>query len=687
MRKVWKSSFVILILLISIASNNIVIKAFSDTASDYKTFFAEERFFADSPTIFSRKESEELFGKYNLIRGIELSDWENNGIEIEANKLYLVDGEERSVKKLFSDVSVIETNIYQLPYSVQQDGVYAIENESTLLKISKDGKNRKTIFKADNGKTIKDFLIAENIAWIFSNGVIYRAYLPDGTVEPVFVGIEEIGFCQFLSPISNYKIAWCEYAPEYWEISEREGFLRNKRPNESEIAKYDSFLIAHSNIPTFILRYCDLTTRKNSQADYYVSKDEDAKNTAWWKSSKNIQPQTYFYLGDINHDGTVTGADARLALRQSVAMEQLSEGAIAYADYDNDGAVTPADARMILRLSVLLESLIIRNQTNMEYEELAPSKKELQDKWLLSFSEGISYNDIKSDMKWLVEKIGTRNWWGSTQNDSADLIYEKLKSFGYKEKDCKIIKFSKGKISGKNVMAVIPTAVKNPKILLVTAHYDTVRNTGGAVDNASGSAALLQLAKRFKLANQDFGIELRFLFTAGEEQGYYGAYAYVNSLSDAEKARHIFTFNIDMAGKPNDLYSPGCKYYLTVCTEPVSTNSYKAPAAKKNIGSNAIDKTKSAFGNIGEDGYFSPVRAGKHDIVPFRKAGIKALTLSWRCISSERSNGSDYDLATPAIIHTSSDNLYYFDMTSLYKTTRLAAGAIARLLLPYVKSY
>ena len=61
--------------------------------------------------------------------------------------------------------------------------------------------------------------------------------------------------------------------------------------------------------------------------------------------------------GDVDGDGSVTSADARLALRASVKLETLSEDAAKAADADRDGKITSADARLILRASVKLETL------------------------------------------------------------------------------------------------------------------------------------------------------------------------------------------------------------------------------------------------------------------------------------------------------------------------------------------
>ncbi len=53
--------------------------------------------------------------------------------------------------------------------------------------------------------------------------------------------------------------------------------------------------------------------------------------------------------GDVNGDGNVNAADARLALRASAFLQELSDIEFNAADYNSDGKVTAADARLILR--------------------------------------------------------------------------------------------------------------------------------------------------------------------------------------------------------------------------------------------------------------------------------------------------------------------------------------------------
>ena len=79
---------------------------------------------------------------------------------------------------------------------------------------------------------------------------------------------------------------------------------------------------------------------------------------------KEILPAAEFTLGDADGDGSITSADARLALRASVglfedgaAVWDFSQGSRAFsaADCDGSGRIEAGDARTILRASVGLE--------------------------------------------------------------------------------------------------------------------------------------------------------------------------------------------------------------------------------------------------------------------------------------------------------------------------------------------
>nr|MCR5782914.1 dockerin type I repeat-containing protein [Clostridia bacterium] len=76
-----------------------------------------------------------------------------------------------------------------------------------------------------------------------------------------------------------------------------------------------------------------------------------------------------YSTGDVDGNGQVLADDARLALRASAKLENLSKQAKAAADVDGDGQVLADDARTILRVSAKLERF--REDSPVPYYEPA----------------------------------------------------------------------------------------------------------------------------------------------------------------------------------------------------------------------------------------------------------------------------------------------------------------------------
>lgn len=68
-----------------------------------------------------------------------------------------------------------------------------------------------------------------------------------------------------------------------------------------------------------------------------------------------IMAELRIMLGDVDGDGKVTAADARLVLRAAVGLEILTGDALKAADINKDGKITAADARLVLRKAVGLD--------------------------------------------------------------------------------------------------------------------------------------------------------------------------------------------------------------------------------------------------------------------------------------------------------------------------------------------
>ena len=61
--------------------------------------------------------------------------------------------------------------------------------------------------------------------------------------------------------------------------------------------------------------------------------------------------------GDLDRNGEITSADARLALRASVGLKDDVEITKKRGDTDGDGVITSSDARNILRAAVGLDDM------------------------------------------------------------------------------------------------------------------------------------------------------------------------------------------------------------------------------------------------------------------------------------------------------------------------------------------
>ena len=85
-------------------------------------------------------------------------------------------------------------------------------------------------------------------------------------------------------------------------------------------------------------------------------------------------------------------------------------------------------------------------------------------------------------------------------------------------------------------------------ILVIDAHLDAIYGAG-MLDNASGSATILDIAQQLK--NTDTRNKLRFIWFGGEELGLLGSDYYVNTLPADELAKIKFDLDADVTATPN----------------------------------------------------------------------------------------------------------------------------------------
>ncbi|HSQ77536.1 MAG TPA: M28 family peptidase [Nitrospirota bacterium] len=136
----------------------------------------------------------------------------------------------------------------------------------------------------------------------------------------------------------------------------------------------------------------------------------------------------------------------------------------------------------------------------------------------------------------LSHGIGVRTYRDTDRlQRAAGYISEQFRSFGY---DVSRQAFLYRGNAFDNVIAELTGNAAPEKILVVGAHYDTVRTTSGADDNASGVAGLLGLAKA--LEGKKLTKTVRFVAFALEEPPVsrtrnMGSYHYAQSLKEKKE--------------------------------------------------------------------------------------------------------------------------------------------------------
>jgi hypothetical protein len=96
-----------------------------------------------------------------------------------------------------------------------------------------------------------------------------------------------------------------------------------------------------------------------------------------------------------------------------------------------------------------------------------------------------------------------------------------------------------------NIIGTLPAKPGAPEIIL-SAHYDSTRGPG-AKDNASGVAAMLELARYFQASELHQNVSLRFVAFGAEEAGLLGSKAYLERhITDLQKCKLLL--NIDEVG-------------------------------------------------------------------------------------------------------------------------------------------
>lgn len=249
----------------------------------------------------------------------------------------------------------------------------------------------------------------------------------------------------------------------------------------------------------------------------------------------------------------------------------------------------------------------------------------------------------------------------------------------------------------KNIIVDLPG--KSDSLIYVVAHYDKTDinplklvsvflnglldpliswsyTSQGAIDNATGVAVTMQLAKSLK--NLDHHYSYRMLFTGSEESGLRGSRAHVARLSNEEFEKIKYVINIDVVGvkgKQNCLYTLGVddleqkailiakqeKLDLGVEKMPLGVSSDYLPFKKTSFG---LDFTRSFVFNL--TGAFLPQRSYFTN-----KKSTKVINFSACDLLDFGDTVSDFTLMPVGSFHGFRDNIKKVDPKKLYEMYQL----------------
>ena len=181
----------------------------------------------------------------------------------------------------------------------------------------------------------------------------------------------------------------------------------------------------------------------------------------------------------------------------------------------------------------------IRN--NEETQQITPKIQEILDK--------INETLIRTFIEYLVLDIGNRYTGTEGCKKAATYISQQFETMGMQTTSQNWSSWGNSLLSGffssQNIIGT-HQGTGPDGLIIFNAHYDTVKKTVGAVDDASGTAGVLAAA--YVLSQYQFKRTMEFVAFSGEEQGTLGSYAYARNLYD-QHTPVLVELNADMIGK------------------------------------------------------------------------------------------------------------------------------------------
>jgi hypothetical protein len=248
-----------------------------------------------------------------------------------------------------------------------------------------------------------------------------------------------------------------------------------------------------------------------------------------------------------------------------------------------------------------------------------------------------------------ITNIGPREAGSPAEAQAAQYIESVFKALGYSLEIQPFTADSGNKpITSANVVAVKKGT--SAQEIIVGAHYDSSGAGPGADENASGVAAMLEVAKH--IAGQTTPYTIRFIAFGAGDSGLLGSYAYVNQMTQSQFENIIAMIDL------NSLVAGNIAYVFSDETQPSIRNWALSWAT-----GNGLDLQTVKDANL-----TNPANSkGVSDFAAFRDAGIPYAYFSsadWTLGNKKGQTQVDTSLGENGVIRqTKYDSLAYLDAT------------------------
>lgn len=264
---------------------------------------------------------------------------------------------------------------------------------------------------------------------------------------------------------------------------------------------------------------------------------------------------------------------------------------------------------------------------------------------------------------------------GRTESTNAlNYIVQKYKDFGYADSQITYDNFTYSSTTVKNVIITKTGTVHPDEYVIICGHYDSFYGTTstnrseGANDNASGVAAIMEVARILKDVPTEYSI--KFIHFTGEEQGLLGSKNYVTNVVNTTnpKMKIKLVFNLDQIGGRSDRTNNS-----VVCEEDRINDTGTNPK----YGVNTTNNTASIAATADLQtyvGYYSSLTGFidniyGSDYMPFEKNGETVIGLYER----PTNNGT---VVTNPYYHNNTDTIAHLSYPYIFQVTKAALGAM-----------